>query len=177
MSFWQENKIVLAIVLGAGLIAAALYFGLTNKKVSLVPNRHQASLLPSPAVSNTPPRQISPQPSPTGKRPTPTLALEISYRKSDLLAALSEKTNIPENEINFSVSEEIKKENKILLRGSVSREGEMGGAAFFAVVDKNGVTVTFTGQGVPQCSEVNPYGYPVAWVDYCVDGNGQTVAR
>ncbi|MCD6225618.1 hypothetical protein J7J95_00850 [bacterium] len=101
----------------------------------------------------------------------------MGWRKSDLIAALSEKTGIPEDEIHFSVGEQIKKEDKILLRGGVSREGEMGGAAFFAVVDENGVKVTYAGQGVPLCSEVNPHDYPLSWADYCVDENGNTVPR
>jgi len=183
MGFWRENKTAISIILGSALIAAALYLGLIGQQLSSIINQKQSVLptsfpnqsekittVPSPKQSLT----ITVSPSLT---PTNTPVPQISYKKSDIIAALSQKTGIPEDEINFTISQEIKKEGKILLRGGVSREGEMGGAAFFAVVDENGVKVTFAGQGVPECSEVNPYDYPTTWADYCVDEDGNTVAR
>ena len=168
------NKTAISILIGAILIAVALYFGLTQKGFPIGSSKttNQVSLSPTslPSPSPTVSAKLSTIPS-----PAPTA--EIIWKKSDLITALSQKTGIPEGKINFSVGEEIKKEGKVLLRGGVSREGEMGGAGFFAVVDVNGVTVTYAGQGVPQCSEVNPYGYPLSWVDYCVDEQGHTVAR
>jgi len=184
----KENKVAVSIIVGAALIAVAIYLGLTqkltfekqsqeesgSKSVTSIPTTGEEEpatkeeLAPSPTVEPT--AVTSPTSSPT---PTP----EITWRKSDIITALSEKTGIPEDEINFSIGEQLDQGDKILLRGGVSREGEMGGAAFFAVVDENGVQVTYAGQGVPECSEVNPYGYPTSWADYCVDENGQTVAR
>lgn len=161
------------------MIAAALYFGLRkeDKERGFLENFSSPTVLPTPLPSFQPTStQVLATPTPTL---TPTLnpTQEISWTKSDLLAALAEKTGIPEEEIEFSVGEELKKEGGVLLRGGVSRRGEMGGAAFFAVVDETGVRVTFAGQGVPQCSEVDPYGYPFSWADYCVDEGGNTVRR
>ena len=101
----------------------------------------------------------------------------MTWTKSDILQALAIKTGIPEDKIEFSIGDQIKEGNRVLLRGTVSREGEMGGAGFFAAVDNRGVKVTYTGQGVPKCSEVNPYGYPKSWADYCINAQGQTVRR
>ena len=171
------NKIAVSVFLGAALVAAALYFGLTKPKPSFLSNQTMnqisptVSILPTMTPTSSSPAKMAQKP------PSSSPAKEISWKKSDLITALSQKTGISENEIKFSVGQEIKKEGKILLNGSVSREGEMGGAAFFAVVDQGGVKITFTGQGVPNCAEVNPYGYPISWVDYCVDQGGNTVAR
>ncbi len=168
----QANKIVLSILLGAGAIAAGVYFGLNS-----MGRQKGVSLQPTIAVRLTRRAIATPLPTvPPTQAPTATPA-PITWAKSDLIAALSQKTGIPKNEIKFSVGKQIKRANSVLLNGSVSRQGEMGGAAFFAVVDAGGVKVTFTGQGVPQCSEVNPYGYPLSWVDYCVNSQGQTVKR
>jgi hypothetical protein len=177
MSSDQGNKTAISIIVGSVLIALALYFGLSQPE-SFFPQKNKASVspYPSPKPTSPPPPATTGQPSPS-LSPTPTPTPEITWTKSDLITALSQKTGIPENEIKFSVGKRVKREGKILLNGGVSREGEIGGAAFFAVVDQNGVKVTFTGQGVPQCSEVNPYGYPISWADYCVDEQGNTIPR
>jgi len=172
----KDRAVAISIFLGSVVIALALYWGLTsrgekaNQDMSLMVTA-TPSPLPSLALS------LSPLSSSPSTSPVPSVTPEIFWRKSDLLAALSQKTNIPENEINFSVGEEIKEASRVLLRGSVSRQGEIGGAGFFALVDAQGVQVTFVGQGVPLCSEVNPYDYPLSWADYCLDENGQTIAR
>ena len=176
----SSDKTAISIFAGAIFIAVALYLGLTRAKLSFVPR--QTTNQSSPTVVSSPPPQLTSTLNPTGSSqpssiPSPTLKPEITWKKSDLIVALSQRTTIPENEIKFSVGNETEKDNKILLRGTVSREGEMGGAGFFAVVDQNGVQVTYAGQGVPQCSEVNPYGYPVSWADYCLDQNNNVVPR
>ena len=170
----QGNKIILAILLGSGVIAGGIYFGLGNI------SRHPGGTVPQPTASVSPAQVTAtptPTPTPTPTQAPPTTPAEITWTKSDLIAALSQKTGIPANEIKFSVGKQIKKPGKVLLNGSVSRQGEMGGAGFFAIVNASGVKVTYAGQGVPQCSEVNPYGYPLSWADYCVNSQGQTVKR
>ena len=165
----KNLSIPLSIIVGAGLIAGGVYFGL---KEGL--KKDQFDLQPSPEASVIPSAKPTPIPTPTS---TPTPVPEISWTKSELRKALSRKSGIPESELKFSVGDEIKKPGKILLRGSLGREGEMGGAGFFAVVNDQGIKVTYVGQGVPECSEVNPYGYPTSWADYCLDSSGQTVKR
>lgn len=175
MSFWKENKIIFSILLGSGLIALAIYFGFVQQ--------NKGKSASSPAVSPVVESTAVAVPTSTPIEPTivntevPSPTPEIVWKKSDLISALSSKTGIPENEINFSTGDEINQGDKVLLRGTVSREGEMGGAGFFAVVDENGVKVTYVGQGVPACDEVNQYGYPLSWADYCIDNNGDTIAR
>jgi hypothetical protein len=59
----------------------------------------------------------------------------------------------------------------------VLRAGEDGGAGFLAAKDTQGVwVVTYVGQGVPDCDEVDPYGYPTSWADACMR-DGVTVPR
>ncbi len=173
----SSNKIALSIFLGFLTMAAALYFGLSKFTLNFqslpqpqpTPTKEtsQPSFFPTSVLSPT----LTPTNTPT---PTPT---EITFTKTDLLQALVQKTGIPQDKITFNVSKEIKKDDKILLRGGVSEKGAMGGAMFFAIVDKDGVKVTYAGNGVPLCSEVNPYGYPKSWADYCVDDAGHTIKR
>jgi len=171
----KEKAVAVSIFLGSLVIALALYWGLTSRREKA---GQEVSLMVTPTPSLSPSSVPSPLPSSSlSASPVPSITPEIFWRKSDLIAALSQKTNIPEDEISFSVGEEIKKTDRVLLKGGVSRQGEMGGAAFFALVNAQGVQVTFVGQGVPRCDEVNPYGYPLSWADYCLDENGQTVAR
>jgi hypothetical protein len=87
--------------------------------------------------------------------------------------ALAVKTGIPEGELVVSVAENRGR----IARGTVSRVGEDSGAGYFAVKDTQGVwVVTYVGQGVPECDEVDPYGYPTSWADACLQG-GVTVMR
>lgn len=156
-----QNKVAISLFLGAIVIAAALYFGLVkSKNPTTQPTGTQT---PTPIAT-----QVS--------QPTPEASPEITWTKSDLISALSTKTGIPEAEVVFSTGDTVDYNNTKLIRGTVQRQGEMSGAGFFAVADANGVTVTYVGQGVPDCSDVNPYGYPTSWADYCMSG-GATVQR
>ncbi len=173
----ESTKIFLGLIIGSVIIAAGLYFGLkeglkniSTNKITVSQNQdHNTKVTPLP--SNTPTPQETPTPSAT---PTPA---EISWTKSDIIKALSKKTHIPEGEIKFSIGQKVTKKDKVLIKGAVSRKGEMGGAGFFGVINEEGVNITYVGQGVPRCSEVNPYGYPLSWADYCVKDNGQVVRR
>jgi len=171
----SSNKIALSIIIGAFLIAVALYFGLKQglKKNQYVANQNTKPLT-TPTIVTPTPEKLTPTSKPS---PTPSPTPEIVWTKEDILNALHEKTGIDKDKINFGISKKIDKGDKILLRGGVSEKGAMGGALFFAVVDKDGVKVTFAGNGVPLCSEVEPYGYPLSWADYCIDENGNTVKR
>ena len=53
----------------------------------------------------------------------------------------------------------------------------MGGAGFLGYIDNTGVHITYAGQGVPECKDVNPYNYPTSWADYCTSQNGDTIKR
>lgn len=179
----QENKIAISLFLGAAVIAGAVYFGLTKLRPSIPqPKTGEPMMEASPTIETSPtiqqptdkpPTQETPATAPS---PVASPIPEISWTKSDLIAALSSKTGIPEAEIVFSTGDIVDHGNTKLIRGTVQRQGEMGGAGFFAVADVDGVTVTYAGQGVPDCSEVNPYNYPLSWADYCMDG-GNTVRR
>ncbi len=102
---------------------------------------------------------------------------DITFTKTELIKALSDQTGIDEDKIEFSIGDQVKKDDKILLQGTVKESGYEGGGGFFAVVDENGVKVTYSGQGVPECKDIDPYGYPKSWADYCLDANGNPVER
>ncbi len=173
----ETTKIVFGLIIGSAIIAVGLYFGLkeglkeiSTSQTSVNPQSSNSTNI-TPLPSNTPTLQPT-----STSLPTPTSA-EITWIKSDIIKALSQKTNIAEDKIRFSIGEKVKKENKVLIKGTVSKEGEIGGAGFFGVINQNGVNITYTGQGTPSCSEVNPYGYPLSWADYCINSSGQTIHR
>ena len=62
-------------------------------------------------------------------------------------------------------------------RGGVSRAGEQGGAMWAAAKVEGVWEIAYVGQGVPPCARVNALDIPVAWFDYCVNANGETVHR
>lgn len=157
-----QNKVAISLLFGAVIIAGALYFGLTKQKTP-TPQTATESQTSTPIATQAPEATTEPSP-------------DITWTKSELVSALSTKSGIPESEIVFSTGETVDYNNTKLIRGTVQRQGEMSGAGFFAVADLNGVTVTYVGQGVPECSEVNPYGYPTSWADYCMSG-GNTIQR
>ncbi len=167
--------IALAIIVGAGIISLGIYFGL-RREAMVVPNIPTAPVSPaSRQLAPSPTVILTPSLAPTVA--TVTATPEITWAKSDIIAALSQKTGIAQNKIKFSLGEQIKKPGKILIRGAVNEEGSISGAGFFGYIDSQGVHITYVGQGVPECSQVNPYGYPLSWADYCVDASGQTVRR
>ena len=161
------TKIAIAVLIGAGVIAAGLYFGL--RKTNPPP---KMSIAITPYLTSVP---TVPLATPTPKPPSPTPG--ITWTKTELLQALSQKTGIPKDKITFSISNKVPRGGKILLRGGVSQKGAIGGAGFFGYVDHQGVHITYSGQGVPKCSEVNPYDYPLSWADYCLNSQGQPVRR
>ncbi len=61
-------------------------------------------------------------------------------------------------------------------RGTVKKVGEMGGAAWFAAKVEGLWMIAYVGQGVPPCDRMNALHIPVAWADYCMQGNN-TVHR
>ncbi len=61
--------------------------------------------------------------------------------------------------------------------GSLSRVGEMGGAAWLAVYSNGQWVILYIGQGVPYCEELEPFDPPTDWISHCVDITGNTIQR
>ncbi|GAB4218766.1 MAG: hypothetical protein Fur009_1510 [Candidatus Microgenomates bacterium] len=180
MSFWQENKAPLSIVFSGIVIAVSLYFALKPigstliKKEKVVENEQKLEISPTSISQeiNTSPTTVS---IPTEK-PSPTLGIPV-LNENQIKQGLLSKTIIPDDKLEFQIGERIDRENKILLRGTVKSKDEESGAGFFAYCNLQKCEVTFVGQEVPKCSEVNPYGYPLSWADYCLDEGGEVVKR
>ncbi len=161
----KNFALIISIIISSSIISAGIYFGLQHSKPTPSNSQTQTAFSPQPTPTPTP------SPSPTST-PTP----EITWTKSDIITALHQKTGIPLDKIEYSLSEPLKRNQRLLIRGTVKNKDDIGGAGFFGYIDTQGVHITYTGQGVPDCSQVNPYGYPLSWVDYCLQ-NGQAVKR
>ena len=102
----------------------------------------------------------------------PTVSIEEAIKQE-----LLQKTAIPEDKLVFEIAENTGK----IARGAVkNKDSQVGGAGWFAAKNQNTQNkwrVTYVGQGVPECSEVNPYNYPTSWADYCLNTQGKTVKR
>lgn len=62
--------------------------------------------------------------------------------------------------------------------GVVVQSGAMEGAAWFAAKDSNGQWgIVHVGQGWPLCAAIQPYNFPLEYISYCEDANGNTIDR
>ncbi len=186
-----------AIILGAIIIGLFIYLGLqrntnndqqtpakniTDKinktstrtsttSATTAPNNtfNQDSLSKNRKTENT--QQVDTTLTTNNQSSQPTISDEEAIRQE-----LLQKTNIPENKLEFEISVN----NGKIARGSVKNKDDQGGAGWFAAKNQNTQNkwkVTYVGQGVPKCTEVNPYNYPTPWADYCLNAQGKTVKR
>ncbi len=98
--------------------------------------------------------------------PTPDDALALRHALAAYLAW-------PPSHVDMSIGE-IRPDG--FARGSVKKVGEMEGAAWFAAKVEGVWMIAYVGQGVPPCQRVNALHIPVAWADFCMQGNN-TVHR
>ncbi|MCX7881061.1 MAG: hypothetical protein N2482_00920 [Patescibacteria group bacterium] len=182
MSFWQENKIPLAIVFSGLLIAFSIYFALKPFSLNSLKTSLKTEIKEKTTENN---QEVV---SPTTANITITNTISVTEKLSpttdvphldenQIKQGLINKTTIPTDKLEYEIGERLNRENKILIRGVVKNKEEISGAGFFAYCDLEKCEVTYVGQGVPKCSQVNPYNYPLNWADYCVDTGGNTVAR
>lgn len=170
-----DTATAVAIVLGAVIVGVALYLGLREPEPPMSEGGDVTIIEPTGEI---PPsyrgNEGSVTPAGQGNGTNVAIPPEEPVSAEEMIReALIAKTGIPEGELSYSIAEN----TGWIARGTVRREGEMGGAGFFAAKDMEGVwIVTYVGQGVPECDEVNPYGYPSEWADYCMEG-GVAVPR
>ncbi|MEX0622183.1 MAG: hypothetical protein WD187_04330 [Candidatus Woykebacteria bacterium] len=102
---------------------------------------------------------------------------QITQNESDedlLKKAVSEKTGIALDIIVVDVSTNTGKYAK----GLVTSKGETVGGGYWLAVKENGKwTVVFDGQSTPECSLVDPPGFPASMVPECFDSSGNIVTR
>lgn len=182
MSFLEKNKIPLAIIFSGIIIAVSIYFGLKSKEVK---QKNQSSntqstfnnySTPTSTITTIPTHGSIPNET---EIPTPTTTVPPipKFNEEQIKQGLLSKTIISEEKLEYSIGERLDRENKILIRGTVKNKDEEHGAGFFAYCDFQKCEVTFVGQEVPKCSEINPYGYPLDWADYCLDEKRKLIKR
>ena len=160
----SNNKTPIAIVVGSIIIGIFIYLAL-NFRIQLNPISETEQSNTTTQIPNE--EELTLDPTSTN---IPTQA-PSDY---DLIeSALLTELNTNSDDIEFSISEN----DGSIARGTVRDIGGISGAAWFAAKSSNTWQVTFVGQGVPECSQVNPYNYPTSWADYCIDELGNTVAR
>lgn len=183
MSFLQKNKIPIAIIISGLFIAIAIFFGLRGEKDFKVGKNTNKQPIISQTQSLSPTKILKQKlTSTTASVPTEKIVLSSTVavpqlKEEQIRQGLMVKTIIPADKLQFEIGEQRDRENRILIRGTVKNKDEEHGAGFFAYCDLEKCEVTFVGQEVPKCSEVNPYGYPLDWADYCVDNRGEIVKR
>lgn len=111
---------------------------------------------------------FAPTAQPPTPAPTPTPDDATALRN-----ALAAYLAWPPSQVDMSIGE-IRPDG--FARGGVKRVGETMGAAWFAAKVEGLWMIAYVGQGVPPCERVNALHIPVAWADYCMQGNN-TVHR
>lgn len=178
-----------AIILGAIIIGIFLYLGLQQaSNVNNVPMSNKSldnsDQVSSPKTTlemgensdqNNSQENIKKDASPQPQNNQPPHKKVLSDKEA-IKQSLLQVSEIPENKLEFEIADN----NGQIARGTVKNKDDQGGAGWFAAKKQNTQNkwkVTYIGQGVPKCTEVNPYNYPTSWADYCLNSQGQAVAR
>ncbi len=110
-------------------------------------------------------------PPPTSPPPpaAPTLTDEEAIRQ-----ALLVKLGWTAAELDFSMGTN----TGTVANGSVKKVGEMSGAGWFAGKDGSGTwIIAYIGQGIPYCSEIQAFNFPITWISHCIDASDNVVER
>lgn len=165
-SFISRNKVVLSIIVGALIIGGFIYFSQTaplllQQEVGVSPTVEEGVLEPTEAVSPTRlPATVTATTVPPS--PTPTVSDEEVIKQG-----LIEKTGIPDEDLEYSISYN----DGQVARGSVRSKNEISGAAWFAGKKNGEWVIAYVGQGVPECSEIEPFNFSIDWISHCMEGD------
>ncbi|MDP2720485.1 MAG: hypothetical protein Q8O75_00890 [bacterium] len=110
------------------------------------------------------------------KSATPSTQKSDETGSDDVLLkkAVSEKTGIAIDIIVVEISENTGKYAK----GLVNAKGETVGGGYWLAVKTSGKwTIVYDGQATPECSQVDPPGFPASMVPECFDETGNIVTR
>ncbi len=124
-------------------------------------------------------RATEPEPSVTAKKVSTSSAKTgtSSSTPSDVALikkALAKETSVSEDSLEVAISQQI----DIFAKGTVSTKGEeTGGGYFLAFKDNGNWSIVYNGQATPDCSMVNPFGFPISLAPECLDANGGLVER
>ena len=166
---WKKVGLtVLIILVVAGLIVAAYWFLVLNK------GSEDSDLTgPVPQVTTKTSTESAEE---ATKSATP-ISKKAEETESDavlLKKVVSEKTGINIDIVIVDVEENTGKHAK----GLVTAKGEMMGGGYWLALKTDGKwSVVFDGQNTPECTLVDPSGFPVDMVPECVDVNGNVVTR
>ena len=158
-NFFKKYWWVLLIIIGLLiLIIIGLLLLNTGKK--------EAAVTPPPDTQST---EATKSATPSSQSVEKTESDEVLLKQ-----AVSEKTGIAIDIIVVEISQNTGKYAK----GLVNAKGETVGGGYWLAVKSDGKwTVVFDGQSTPECSLVDPPGFPASMVPECFDASGNVVAR
>ena len=182
----DTSAIVLAIIAGAIIIAAAIWLGFyyqskifqtkgvnLEKPVKTTQGKTSDSSGKTFGTGNNGAEEESVHQSSSESNNVHQAQAPTKSDRDLLRQALLDKTGINPSDFMFDIADN----NGTIARGTVKDKNDISGAGWFAHKSNGVWTITYVGQGVPKCSEVNPYGYPVSWADYCLNSQGKPVHR
>lgn len=163
-------KKTLALVLTLILLTLACSFFETPVAPEIDPNRIGTMVaLTTEAILTQSVPEVPPPTAPPPPTAIPTLTDEEAIKQ-----ALLAKLGWTAAEMEFSIGPN----TGSLAQGTVKKVNEMSGAAWFAGKDNSGKwIVSYIGQGIPYCSEIQAFNFPTDWISHCVDASENTVAR
>ncbi len=176
----KAPSLLLPVIIGSFIVGAFIFAGIIVVANPQLLNFNKTT--PTPTVAPIPTDTPMPLPTDTPVPPTNTPApnpsntptpATVSY-EDEITQQLINKTGIKINDIEVGFGDKLDQ----VSRGTVKDKNDISGAGWFAAKDSNGMWhVVYVGQGIPLCSDINTYPFPVSWISHCDDGTGNVVAR
>jgi hypothetical protein len=107
-------------------------------------------------------------------QPLPTQPVQAVSDETAIKQALLAKLGWSETELDFKLSQNTGQ----VANGTVTKVNEPSGAAWFAGKDNTGKwVIAYIGQGMPNCSDIQAFNFPIDWISHCMDASGNTIDR
>ncbi len=166
---WKKISFTIVFIVGCVSIIAGIYWFLVVNKTT-----EDSDLTgPVPKVTTKTAtesaKEATKSATPSSKKAEETESDAVLLKK-----VVSEKTGISMDIIIVDVEKNTGKH----ATGLVTAKGEMMGGGYWLALKTDGKwSVVFDGQSTPECTLVDPSGFPVNMVPECVDVNGNVVTR
>lgn len=159
-SFWDKNKIPLAIILAAFIIGGFIYFSQSSQKSSVSVDMKPSSVTPTEVA----------QPSLTSVPATPTVTPD---ERAAIKLAVAKKLKKGVDELDIAVSTV----SGNYAKGTVREKEAVGGGYFLAAKTETGWVIVYDGQSQPPCSDLEKYNFPSSLAAECLNLLGKVVQR